>query len=83
MPTNNHNNHIFWMVLMVLVAAVSRIVPHYPNFTAIGAMALFGAAHLRQAWMGLAVTLFALYLSDLVINNVVYAGFYDYFPMAD
>jgi hypothetical protein len=42
-------------------------------------MALFGAAFLPKRWMAFIVPLAALYLSDLVINNILYAGSYDHF----
>lgn len=60
---------------LILLAALSRLLPHWPNFTAVGAMGLFGAAVLRPAWLSFAVPFFALFLSDLILNNVVYAGY--------
>ncbi|RMF01374.1 MAG: hypothetical protein D6772_04900 [Bacteroidetes bacterium] len=69
-----------WLIpIMILLAAATRVLPHWPNFTAVGAMALFGAATLRQRWQAVLVPFAALYLSDLVINNVLYAGYYDHF----
>ena len=41
-------------------------------------MGLFCAAYLRRPW-GLAVPFIALFLSDLVLNNVVYRAFYPSF----
>lgn len=70
---------LFVLVLMILAAAATRIIPHWPNFTALGAMALFGAAQLPKRWMAFVVPFAALYLSDLIINNILYAGFYDHF----
>lgn len=66
------------IIAMVLLAAFSRLLPHLPNFTAIGAMALFAGAFLpgRIAWL---VPIIAMFISDLVINNVIYAEFYDQF----
>lgn len=66
------------IIAMVLLAAFSRLIPHVPNFTAIGAMALFAGAFLpgRIAWLVPAV---ALLISDLVINNIIYAEFYGQF----
>lgn len=65
--------------LLVLTAAASRLLPHPPNFTPLGAMALLGAASLRSFPLALIVPLAALYLSDLVLNNVVYAQYFDGF----
>jgi len=53
---------------MILVAAFSRLIPHPPNFTAIGAMALFGGTYFdRKSW-AFAVPLTAMFLSDIVIG---------------
>lgn len=65
--------------VLVALAAMTRILPHFPNFTAMGAMALFGAAHFKLRWQAFLVPLIALYMSDLVLNNVVYAGYYENF----
>lgn len=79
----NHNRtiSISWIVVssMILFAALSRLLPHWPNFTAVGAMALFGASHLRKPAHAALVSLSALYLSDLIINNVLYAEYYTSF----
>ena len=61
---------------LIFFAAMSRLLPHPHNFTPIGAMALFGAAHFRQKHLAFLVPLAALWLSDLVINNVVYPRVY-------
>jgi hypothetical protein len=35
----------FWFVaVMILMTAASRLIPHPPNFTPLGAIALFGGA---------------------------------------
>lgn len=68
------------LVLMVLAAAFSRLVPHPWNFTAIGAMALFGGAYFPSKKQSLLIPLAALLLSDLVLGFhatmvFVYIGF--------
>lgn len=67
------------IALMVLMAAFSRLVPHPPNFTPIGAMALFGAACFSQRILSFTIPIVSLWLSDLVINNVMYAKYFDHF----
>lgn len=53
---------------MILVAAFSRFLPHPPNMTAVGAMALFaGARFPNKAW-AILVPLLAMLLSDLFIG---------------
>lgn len=61
-------NQLFALVLMVLVAAFSRLIPHPWNFTAIGAMALFGGAYFPSKTKSLLIPLAALVLSDLVLG---------------
>ncbi|MGZ3769902.1 MAG: DUF6580 family putative transport protein [Bdellovibrio sp.] len=56
------------VVLMILAAAFSRLIPHPWNFTAIGAMALFGGTYLPSKKYSLVVPLAALFLSDLVLG---------------
>lgn len=64
---------------MILLAAFSRVVPHMPNFSPLGAVGLFGAAHFSKKWQAFPVPIAATWLSDLYINNVVYARYYPAF----
>lgn len=67
------------VTLMILLAALSRLLPHPPNFAPIGGMALFGAAYyVRKGW-AYAIPVIAMWLSDLILNNVVYARYFDRF----
>ncbi len=47
-----------------------------PNFTAIGAIALFGANYLKGS-LRFILPFAVLWLSDLVLNNVVYKSYYE------
>jgi hypothetical protein len=64
---------------LILVAAASRLLPHPSNFVPVGAMALFGAAALPKRWLAVIVPVLAFYLSDLVLNNTLYAAYYEGF----
>jgi len=67
------------ITIMILLAALSRLLPHPPNFAPIGGMALFGAAYYtRRAW-AYAIPIISMWISDLILNNVVYAEFFDKF----
>lgn len=68
-------------VSLIVLAAVSRLMPHPDNFTPIGAMGLFGAAYLGQRWMAYAVPFAALFFSDLILNNVFYREYFDGFTL--
>jgi hypothetical protein len=66
--TSNHSR-LLAILSAILVAAALRLVPHPPNFTPIGAMALFSGAYLgRRGVIAFAAPLGALFLSDLVLG---------------
>lgn len=56
------------LTAIVLATALFRLVPHWPNFTPIAALALFGAATFERKWLGLAIPLTAMLLSDTLIG---------------
>jgi hypothetical protein len=59
----------FFIVLSVIVvAAVLRLLPHWPNFTPIAAMALFGGTYLERKQYAFAIPFAAMFISDLVIG---------------
>jgi hypothetical protein len=64
---------------MILMAALTRLMPHWPNFTAVGAVALFGAAHLERRSMAVLIPFAAMYLSDLLLNNLIYSAYFSHF----
>jgi hypothetical protein len=68
------------LTVMIVAAALARLVPHPLNFTPIGATAIFGGACFAARRLALAVPLAALFLGDLVIGlhfliPVVYGSF--------
>lgn len=72
--------HLLIPVLIAIVLAVfSRLVPHIPNATPIAAMAIFTGAMFSRKSLALLLTLGVLFLSDLFLNNVVYTEFYPTF----
>lgn len=67
------------ITLMMFLAAFSRLIPHPPNFAPIGAMALFGAAYFSQRYLSFLIPISSMWLSDLALNNIVYARYFDHF----
>ncbi len=53
---------------IILFATLMRLVPHYPNFTPIAAIALFGGAHLGKRWIAFMIPMIALFISDLFLG---------------
>jgi len=67
------------LVLIVALAALSRLLPHPYNFTPVTAVALFGGAYFSRAYLAFLVPLLAMWISDLLLNNVVYAAYFEQF----
>ena len=65
--------------LLILLAAFSRLIPHPPNFAPIGAMALFGSAYYMQKYLAFIVPIISMWISDLLINNILYNQYFDHF----
>jgi hypothetical protein len=65
--TANHPR-LLALLTAILAAAALRLVPHPPNFTPIGAMALFGGAYLGRRGLAFVAPLAALLLSDAVLG---------------
>lgn len=70
------------LLTLILLAAFTRLIPHAPNFTAVGAMALFGGAYFSRKSWALLVPLLALWLSDILLNNLIYREYYPTFSLA-
>ncbi len=72
MQKSNITRNTF-LIGAMLAAVATRMLPHPVNFAPVGALALFGAAYFPKKWMAILAPLAVLWLSDLFINNVVYA----------
>ncbi|MCB0633293.1 MAG: DUF6580 family putative transport protein [Saprospiraceae bacterium] len=70
------------LILMIVLAALSRLIPHPANVTPVGAMALFGGAYFSRKYLTFLVPVLAMWFSDLVLNNTLYAQYYDGFVWA-
>lgn len=71
---------LIFAVSALVIVSISRFLPHWPNFTALGATALFsGAVLYKNRFLSILLPLTILFASDLIINNVVYASFYESF----
>lgn len=53
---------------LIAAAAFTRLMPHLPNFTAVGAMALFGGAYFTNKKLAFVVPLTAMFLTDLILG---------------
>nr|WP_287421920.1 DUF6580 family putative transport protein [Candidatus Brachybacter algidus] len=70
------------VIFMIVLAAASRLIPHTYNLTPVGAIALFGGAYLGRNWKAFLIPIMAIYLSDFILNNLIYAQPGDAFAYA-
>ena len=68
MNKNLLNSKFLLAAGLIFAAAFTRIIPHYPNFTAVGAIALFGGTYLPNKKLAFAVPFVAMILTDLIIG---------------
>jgi len=54
--------------LLVITAAFTRLFPHAPNFTAVGAMAVFGGSVIKDKKLAFLLPLAALLFSDVCLQ---------------
>jgi hypothetical protein len=67
------------LVGMIAIAALSRVLPHPPNFSPVEAVALFGGAYFASRRWAFIVPLAGMFLSDLLlaaINGGLYASWF-------
>lgn len=67
------------LTVLIIIAAFSRVIPHMANFSPLGAIGLFGAAWFTKKWQAFLIPIAATWLSDLFIDNVIYAEYYPKF----
>ena len=62
---------IFIASCVIFLAAIYRLLPHPPNATPVGAMALVGGIYLGRKILPFLVPILALFISDLILNNTI------------
>jgi len=67
---------------LIVLAALTRLLPHPPNFSPVEAIALFGGAYFASRSMALVVPLIGLFVSDLVLGLVNGGTYFEYFTHA-
>ncbi len=70
------------LAAMIFLAALSRVLPHPPNFSPIEAVALFGGAYFAKRHWALLVPLAAMFLSDMVLGLLRGGLYLEYFASA-
>ena len=62
----NKNNFI--LTIFILLGVLTRIIPHPPNFTAIGAIALFGGACFMDKRLSFLIPISIMLISDFILG---------------
>jgi len=78
-PTRSLNAGPLVLAAMILLAALSRLLPHPPNFSPIEAVALFGGAYFAHRAWAIVVPLVAMAISDVALGLVNGGIYLDYF----
>ena len=74
-------NNFYFVIALILIAAFARIIPHYPNFTPLCAIALFGGKYFYNKYLAYLLPLLALWISDILINNFILNNYFDGFTL--
>jgi hypothetical protein len=69
-----------YISVAIFIAAISRLLPHPPNFTPIAAMALFGGACMTDKKFAFIIPLLAMFISDCILQLVSGTGFHNTLP---
>jgi hypothetical protein len=85
MTENKLNTRWSIVAFIIFLVAFSRLLPHtfgftqLFNFNPLGGMALFGAAYFSRKYMAFLLPFLALWVSNLLVDNLFYANYYDGF----
>ncbi|MFN5369960.1 MAG: DUF6580 family putative transport protein [Bacteroidia bacterium] len=63
----------FPLALAIAIACIFRLIPHYPNFTPMAAIALMGGAYITSGFWRFAVPLLAMIVSDYITVTTINA----------
>ena len=69
------NARFILICALVVIGMATRLFPHWPNFTALGAAAIMAGAFFRNKVWAFTIPLITLFLSDLILNNIVYSAY--------
>ena len=58
----------YFILIIIILAAVTRLIPHPPNFTPLIAIGLFGGAYIHNRSLAVLIPIGAMFLSDLFLG---------------
>lgn len=68
MKTIELSPKLYVILIMILAGAFMRLIPHWPNFTPIAAIALFGGTVIKRKEVAFLLPVAALLISDSIIG---------------
>ena len=73
-------NKTHFIIGIIILAILSRLIPHPPNFTPVTAVALFSIINFKNKYIAISTPIICLFVSDLIlgislINLFVYFSF--------
>ena len=73
-------NKTHFVVGIIIVAIISRLIPHPPNFTPVTAVALFSIINFKNKYLGVSIPIICLFVSDLILG-ISLINFFVYFSL--
>jgi len=73
--------NLLLIVLFIAIIFLGRILPHPYNFTPLIAVTLLSSYSLSNKFLAIIIPLFGFWLSDLFMNNYIYAGYFGDFTV--
>ena len=70
------------LIGLIIAVALTRLIPHPPNFSPVEAMALFGGAYFAKRSWAVLVPLVAMFISDLGLGLMMGGDYFQYFVSA-
>jgi hypothetical protein len=67
------------LAALIVVAALTRLLPHPPNFSPVEAIALFGGAYFASRAWAVIVPLAAMLVSDIALGFMMGGTYFEYF----
>lgn len=78
--TNEFTPRIKFIISALAIVSLARLLPHMPNFTPVGAIALFAGAYISDKRLAFILPLSILFISDILLEIVKGNGFYPDMP---
>ena len=73
--------NLLLIILFIAIICIGRILPHPYNFTPLIAVTLLSSHSLSNKFLAIIVPIVGFWLSDLFMNNYIYAGYFSDFTV--